>query len=156
VKGLLTNLANPKAIIYFGSVFSLFVGDSVGAGARWGIFLLIVETSPGLPSWQACSPYRRCAVATSVWRSGLTACRRAVRRLRHPSDHFALSMTRCTCKQRANQHKQRTKHFVQRLHLLRPFNPRGNTLRQRRVANHHDDIDTMVVTPSTTYCITCG
>ena len=42
VKGLLTNLANPKAIIYFGSVFSLFVGDNVGAGARWGIFLLIV------------------------------------------------------------------------------------------------------------------
>ncbi|MGY5959019.1 Threonine efflux protein [Kosakonia sp. BK9b] len=41
MKGLLTNLANPKAIIYFGSVFSLFVGDSVGAGARWGIFLLI-------------------------------------------------------------------------------------------------------------------
>jgi threonine efflux protein len=39
---LLTNLANPKAIIYFGSVFSLFVGDNVGAGARWGIFLLIV------------------------------------------------------------------------------------------------------------------
>ncbi|HDS4948622.1 threonine export protein RhtC [Klebsiella aerogenes] len=42
LKGLLTNLANPKAIIYFGSVFSLFVGDSIGAGARWGIFLLIV------------------------------------------------------------------------------------------------------------------
>ena len=42
VKGLLTNLANPKAIIYFGSEFSLFVGDSVGAGARWGIFLLII------------------------------------------------------------------------------------------------------------------
>jgi threonine efflux protein len=39
---LLTNLANPKAIIYFGSVFSLFVGDSVGANARWGIFVLIV------------------------------------------------------------------------------------------------------------------
>ncbi|MCX2869876.1 threonine export protein RhtC [Kluyvera cryocrescens] len=45
MKGLLTNLANPKAIIYFGSVFSLFVGDSVGAGERWGIFvLIIVET----------------------------------------------------------------------------------------------------------------
>jgi threonine/homoserine/homoserine lactone efflux protein len=73
MKGLLTNLANPKAIIYFGSVFSLFVGDSVGAGARWGIFMLItLETSPGLPSWQACSPYRRCAVVISVWRSGLT------------------------------------------------------------------------------------
>ncbi|KMK15178.1 threonine transporter [Pluralibacter gergoviae] len=42
LKGLLTNLANPKAIIYFGSVFSLFVGDSIGSGARWGIFLLIV------------------------------------------------------------------------------------------------------------------
>ncbi|MDF2779862.1 MAG: rhtC [Enterobacteriaceae bacterium] len=41
VKGLLTNLANPKAIIYFGSVFSLFVGDGVGETARWGIFVLI-------------------------------------------------------------------------------------------------------------------
>lgn len=37
LKGLLTNLANPKAIIYFGSVFSLFVGDNVGTTARWGI-----------------------------------------------------------------------------------------------------------------------
>ena len=45
LKGLLTNLANPKAIIYFGSVFSLFVGDNVGTTARWGIFaLIIVET----------------------------------------------------------------------------------------------------------------
>ena len=42
MKGLLTNLANPKAIIYFGSVFSLFVGDNVGAAERWGIFLLII------------------------------------------------------------------------------------------------------------------
>ncbi|ALR74917.1 threonine export protein RhtC [[Enterobacter] lignolyticus] len=42
LKGLLTNLANPKAIIYFGSVFSLFVGDDVGAAQRWGIFLLII------------------------------------------------------------------------------------------------------------------
>lgn len=42
MKGLLTNLANPKAIIYFGSVFSLFVGDNVGAGERWGIFVLII------------------------------------------------------------------------------------------------------------------
>lgn len=41
MRGLLTNLANPKALIYFGSVFSLFVGDSVGAGARWGLFVLI-------------------------------------------------------------------------------------------------------------------
>ncbi|MCP1106225.1 threonine export protein RhtC [Serratia nevei] len=42
LRGFLTNLSNPKAVIYFGSVFSLFVGDSVGAGARWGLFLLIV------------------------------------------------------------------------------------------------------------------
>lgn len=42
IKGLLTNLANPKAIIYFGSIFSLFVGDNVGAGARGGLFVLIV------------------------------------------------------------------------------------------------------------------
>jgi threonine efflux protein len=36
IRGFLTNLSNPKAVIYFGSVFSLFVGDDVGAGARWG------------------------------------------------------------------------------------------------------------------------
>ena len=42
LKGLLTNLANPKAIIYFGSVFSLFVGDNIGGAERWGIFLLII------------------------------------------------------------------------------------------------------------------
>ncbi|WP_034918655.1 threonine export protein RhtC [Erwinia sp. 9145] len=42
IKGLLTNLSNPKAVVYFGSVFSLFVGDDVSAGARWGLFLLIV------------------------------------------------------------------------------------------------------------------
>ncbi|MDR3433421.1 MAG: threonine export protein RhtC [Rouxiella aceris] len=41
MRGLLTNLSNPKAIIYFGSVFSLFVGDSVGSAERWGIFALI-------------------------------------------------------------------------------------------------------------------
>ncbi|QKJ89139.1 Threonine efflux protein [Paramixta manurensis] len=42
LKGFLTNLSNPKAVIYFGSVFSLFVGDDVGSGERWGLFLLIV------------------------------------------------------------------------------------------------------------------
>ncbi|HGM5491104.1 TPA: threonine export protein RhtC [Serratia fonticola] len=41
IRGLLTNLSNPKAVIYFGSVFSLFVGEDVGAGARWGLFTLI-------------------------------------------------------------------------------------------------------------------
>ncbi|MDA5545371.1 threonine export protein RhtC [Yersinia rochesterensis] len=42
VRGFLTNLSNPKAVIYFGSVFSLFVGDDVSAGARWGLFVLII------------------------------------------------------------------------------------------------------------------
>jgi threonine efflux protein len=41
IRGLLTNLSNPKAVIYFGSVFSLFVGEGVSAGARWGLFMLI-------------------------------------------------------------------------------------------------------------------
>lgn len=41
IRGLLTNLSNPKAVIYFGSVFSLFVGENVGAAARWGLFMLI-------------------------------------------------------------------------------------------------------------------
>ncbi|PWC16517.1 threonine export protein RhtC [Brenneria roseae subsp. roseae] len=45
IRGLLTNLANPKALVYFGSVFSLFVGDSVGSAERCGIFTLIaIET----------------------------------------------------------------------------------------------------------------
>ncbi len=47
-KGLLTNLSNPKAIIYFGSVFSLFVGDNVGAAARWGYFRVNHPGNAGL------------------------------------------------------------------------------------------------------------
>lgn len=42
MKGLLTNLSNPKAIIYFGSVFSLFVGDSIGSSVRSGLFIMIL------------------------------------------------------------------------------------------------------------------
>lgn len=42
LRGFLINLSNPKAVIYFGSVFSLFVGDDVSASARWGLFVLIV------------------------------------------------------------------------------------------------------------------
>ncbi len=67
-------LANPKAIIYFGSVFSSFVGDNVGTTARWGIFaLIIVET---LAWFTVGQPVRlalpECAaVVTNVWRSGL-------------------------------------------------------------------------------------
>ncbi len=42
LRGLLTNLSNPKAVIYFGSIFSLIVGDDVSAGLRIAIFALIV------------------------------------------------------------------------------------------------------------------
>lgn len=40
--GLLTNLANPKVVVYFGSVFSAFLGDRVDAAMRWGLWALIV------------------------------------------------------------------------------------------------------------------
>jgi threonine efflux protein len=40
--GLLTNLANPKVVVYFGSVFSAFVGDRVDVAARWGLWTLVV------------------------------------------------------------------------------------------------------------------
>ncbi|TMQ90159.1 threonine export protein RhtC, partial [Escherichia coli] len=42
LKGLLTNLANPKTIIYFVSVCSLFVGDNVRTSARWVTFALLL------------------------------------------------------------------------------------------------------------------
>lgn len=42
LRGLLTNLSNPKAIIYFGSIFSLIVGDDVSSATRTVIFILIV------------------------------------------------------------------------------------------------------------------
>ena len=40
--GLLTNLSNPKALVYFGSVFSVLVGPAVGTGTRWMIGVLVV------------------------------------------------------------------------------------------------------------------
>ncbi|MGN2254505.1 threonine export protein RhtC [Frateuria sp. GZRe12] len=40
--GLLTNLANPKVVVYFGSVFSAFLGEGVDAATRWGLWALIV------------------------------------------------------------------------------------------------------------------
>ena len=42
LKGLFTNLANPKALIYFGSVFVLFVGDNVSNIMRVEIFVLVI------------------------------------------------------------------------------------------------------------------
>ncbi|BBD79351.1 LysE family transporter [Aerosticca soli] len=40
--GLLTNLSNPKALVYFGSVFSAFTGAGMRAAERWGLWLLVV------------------------------------------------------------------------------------------------------------------
>lgn len=40
--GLLTNLANPKAVVYFGSVFSAFLNDGVSTATRWGIWGLVI------------------------------------------------------------------------------------------------------------------
>jgi len=40
--GLFTNLANPKVVIYFGSIFSAFVGTGVSSAARWGLWALVV------------------------------------------------------------------------------------------------------------------
>lgn len=40
--GFFTNLANPKAVVYFASVFSAFLGGSVSHAARWGIWALVV------------------------------------------------------------------------------------------------------------------
>jgi threonine efflux protein len=41
-RGLFTNLANPKAVIYFASIFSGFVGAGVSPAARWGLWAMVV------------------------------------------------------------------------------------------------------------------
>lgn len=43
--GLLTNLANPKAVVYFGSVFSALLGDHLDIGGRWGLWMLVTMES---------------------------------------------------------------------------------------------------------------
>lgn len=45
IKGLLTNLSNPKAVIYFGSVFSAFVGKMTDGEMKWIVLaIIVVET----------------------------------------------------------------------------------------------------------------
>jgi threonine efflux protein len=69
--GLLTNLSNPKAIVYFGSVFSLLVDAHAGAGTRWGIWCLVVgETLAWFALVAACfglSPVRRAYLRLARW-----------------------------------------------------------------------------------------
>ena len=44
-EGLLTNLSNPKAVIYFGSVFSLFLANPQLDQVHWLLFIIVsVET----------------------------------------------------------------------------------------------------------------
>lgn len=40
--GLFTNLANPKAVIYFASIFSALVGAGVSPAVRWGLWAMVV------------------------------------------------------------------------------------------------------------------
>jgi threonine efflux protein len=69
--GLLTNLSNPKAIVYFGSVFSLLVDAHDGAGMRWGIWCLVVgETLAWFALVAACfglPPVRRAYLRLARW-----------------------------------------------------------------------------------------
>lgn len=45
IKGLITNLSNPKAVIYFGSVFSLFLTNPQLDQVHWLLFIIVtVET----------------------------------------------------------------------------------------------------------------
>ncbi len=46
MKGLLTNLSNPKAVIYFGSVFSLFLANPQLDQVHWLLFIIVsIETA---------------------------------------------------------------------------------------------------------------
>lgn len=73
--GLLTNLANPKAVVYFGSVFSAFVGDSVGPAARWGLWGMIVALTflwfSMVAAFFALPAMRRGYLRLSRWIDGL-------------------------------------------------------------------------------------
>ncbi|MBH3000342.1 LysE family transporter [Serratia marcescens] len=45
LRGLLTNLSNPKVFVYFGSIFSLFVGDDIPPQARWVLLVMMMAVS---------------------------------------------------------------------------------------------------------------
>lgn len=74
-RGFLTNIANPKAAVYFASIFSALVGDSVGPATRWGLAALvtietlgwftIVATIFGMPA------FRRGYLRIQRWVDGL-------------------------------------------------------------------------------------
>lgn len=43
IKGVLTNLANPKALVYFASIFSMIVTDDMASSTKWAILFLITS-----------------------------------------------------------------------------------------------------------------
>ena len=73
--GLLTNLANPKAVVYFGSVFSAFVGDGVSTAARWGLWGMIIALTflwfSMVAAFFALPAMRRGYLRLSRWIDGL-------------------------------------------------------------------------------------
>lgn len=92
LKGLLTNLANPKAIIYFGSVFSCLSAITL-ARASAGDFPADCSGNAGLV-YRGRQPVRPTDDASRLPANGKMDrrhCRHALCRLRHSSDHFALS-----------------------------------------------------------------
>ena len=72
--GLLTNLANPKVVVYFGSVFSAFLGDRVDAAMRWGLWALIVAETFAwfalVAAFFALPAMRRCYQRLTRWIDG--------------------------------------------------------------------------------------
>jgi threonine efflux protein len=69
--GLLTNLANAKAVVYFGSVFSAFLGGHLDAATRWLLWLLIVAETF---AWFALvAAYCRCRIRAHATSFGASA-----------------------------------------------------------------------------------
>lgn len=73
--GLLTNLANPKAVVYFGSVFSVLLGDHLDVAGRWGLWLLVTLESLAwftlVAAIFALPPVRRGYLRLARWIDGL-------------------------------------------------------------------------------------
>lgn len=74
IRGLATNLANPKAAIYFASIFSAFVGEGMSSGARWGLWVMVtIETLlwfTAVAGIFALPAMRRAYVRASRWIDG--------------------------------------------------------------------------------------
>ena len=45
LRGQFTNLSNPKVFVYFGSIFSLFVGEGIPPQAKWILLVMMIAIS---------------------------------------------------------------------------------------------------------------